>query len=219
MKQIFGNRSTFLSMSAVGVLLLLAALVNLHEDKKGVQSCGNPSLNHSCVMKTIFGLNTKEETGLISTFTTESLTDAAVKKGLAWIEKAQTNDGGWGAGTHARQDILDPHAVPSDPATTALVAMALLRTENTLQKGEYSADLKKANEFLMNQVEQCPDNQIYLTTLTNTQPQIKLGRNIDVILTAQFFTNLLRYDITDAELKKRVEKCLDKCVTRIQKEQ
>ena len=80
-------------------------------------------------------------------------------------------------------------------------------------------NLKKATDFLLKAVEECPDNQPYLTTLTNTQPQIKLGRNIDVILTAQFFTNMLRFDITDAQLKKRIEKALDKCVARIQKGQ
>jgi hypothetical protein len=114
---------------------------------------------------------------------------------------------------------MDPHAVKSDPATTSLVAMSLLRTDNTLQKGEYSKNVKKSLEFLLKAVEECPDNQPYLTLLTNTQPQIKLGRNIDVILTAQFFTNMLRYEINDAPLKKRIEKALDKCVTRIQKGQ
>ena len=40
-----------------------------------------------------------------------------------------------------------------------------------------------------------------------------------MILTAQFFTNMLRYDINDAAIKKRIEKALDKCVARIQKGQ
>src|SRR5678816_3949198 len=35
----------------------------------------------------------------------------------------------------------------------------------------------------------------------------------------RFFTNILRFDITDAQLKKRIEKALDKCVARIQKGQ
>ena len=97
--------------------------------------------------------------------------------------------------------------------------MSLLRTDNTLQKGDYSVNLKKATENLLKVVEECPGNQPYLTTLTNTQPQVKLGRNIDVILTAQFFTNILRYDINNASLKKRIENALDKCVARIQKGQ
>jgi hypothetical protein len=114
---------------------------------------------------------------------------------------------------------MDPHAVQSDPATTSLVAMSLLRTDNTLTKGTYSKNVKRATGFLLKAVEDCPENQPYITTLTNTQPQTKLGRNIDVILTAQFFTNLLRYDIADKALKQRVEKALDKCIARIQKSQ
>ncbi|HEX7847557.1 MAG TPA: hypothetical protein VF476_17275, partial [Chitinophagaceae bacterium] len=82
-----------------------------------------------------------------------------------------------------------------------------------------SNNLKRSVEFLLITIETCPDNQPYLTTLENTQAQTKLGRNIDVILTAQFFTNMLRYPITDMAIKARVEKALDKCVIRIEKSQ
>ncbi len=170
-------------------------------------------------MKTILGIDTSEEGKFISTFKTPETVELSVKRGLEWMGKAQAPDGGWGAGTHSRQDINDPHAVSSDPATSALVAMALLRTDNTLNNGEYSNNLERSLEFLLKATEDCPDNQPYLTTLTNTQPQIKLGRNIDVILTAQFFTNLLRYKLNNEALKKRIEKALDKCVARIQQGQ
>lgn len=221
MNFIFQKRNVLLSVSALAVAGLLATTTISHDkqSKKEVQCCNNPDLSHVCVMKTILGLDTTAEGKLISTFKTPELVEASLKKGLLWIDKAQGNDGGWGAGSHYNQGVMDPHAVPSDPATTSLVSMSLLRTENTLDKGDYSKNLKKGTEFLLKAVEECPDNQPYLTKLENTQPQIKLGRNIDVILTAQFFTNLLRYDITDAQLKKRVEKALDKCVARIQQGQ
>jgi len=221
MKFLFEKRNVLLSASALVVAGLLATttIKNDNSEKKMVKCCNNPNLNHVCIMKTIFGLDNSEEGKLISTFKTPALVEAAVKKGLVWMDKAQGDDGGWGAGSHYNQGVMDPHAVKSDPATTSLVAMSLLRTDNTLQKGEYSKNLKKSLEFLLQAVEQCPDNQPYLTTLANTQPQIKLGRNIDVILTAQFFTNMLRYEISDAQLKKRIEKALDKCVVRIQKGQ
>ena len=170
-------------------------------------------------MKTIFGLDTSKDGTNTNSFSTPPLVEAAISKGLNWIEKAQGNDGGWGSGSHLNQGVMDPHAVASDPATTSLVGMALLRSGITLQKGNYAVNLKKGTEFLLKTVEECSDNQPYLTTLTNTQPQIKLGQNIDVILTAQFFTNLLRYELNDAALKKRVEKNLDKCIARIQKGQ
>ena len=156
-----------------------------------VRCCSNPEANHVCIMKTILGLDTTQEGRGISSFKTPEKVEASIKKGLLWMDKAQATDGGWGAGTHYNQSVMDPHAVASDPATTSLVAMALLRTDNTLEKGEYAKNLKRATEFLVKSVENCPDNQPYLTTLTGTQPQIKLGRNIDVILTAQFFTNSL----------------------------
>lgn len=212
------KRNIFLSASVIAVAGLLAfTTINSDHSKNNiVKCCNNPNLNHVCIMKTILGLDTTHEGKEISTFQTPETVDLSIKKGLDWIDKAQSEDGGWGAGTHSRQDILDPHAVSSDPATTSLVAMSLLRTDNSLDKGTYSKNLKRSLEFLLKTTEECPDNQPYLTTLTNTQPQIKLGRNIDVILTAQFFTNILRYNLDDEAVKKRIEKALDKCIARIQ---
>lgn len=221
MKILFVKRKILLSVSALAFAGLLASMTSGKNNNaaKNVESCNNPDVSHVCIMKTIFGLDTSQEQNLISTFKTPEIVEAAIKKGLVWTDKAQGNDGGWGAGSHYNQGVMDPHAVTSDPATTSLVAMSLLRTDNTLTKGEYSKNLKNATEFLLKEVENCPDNQPYLTKLENTQPQIKLGRNIDVILTAQFFTNILRYDINDVQLKKRIEKALDKCIARIQKGQ
>ena len=61
---------------------------------------------------------------------------ASIDEGLEWLENAQNKDGGWGAGSHGMQGVLDPH-VESDPATTAMVAMALQRNGTTLQNGQY----------------------------------------------------------------------------------
>ena len=220
MKLLFVKRNVLLSLSSALIAGLIIFSGKKHEPEKTIaRCCNNPAVNHVCVMKTILGIDTSQEGKWISTFKTPEKVEASVKKGLDWINKAQGNDGGWGAGSHARQDVMDPHAVTSDPATTSLVAMSLLRTDNTLEKGIHSKNLKRGTEFLLKAIEDCPPNQVYITTLTNTQPQSKLGRNIDVILTAQFFTNILRYDISDSELKKRIEKALDKCVTRIQQSQ
>ena len=216
-----GRHRVLLSVSALAVAGLFATINNGQDktEKKVVKCCNNTSMSHTCIMKTILGIDTSEEGKRISTFKTPENVELSVKKGLEWMGNAQAPDGGWGAGSHSRQEIIDPHAVTSDPATTSLVAMALLRTDNTLENGAYSENLKKSLKFLLKTTEECPDNQPYLTTLTNTQPQIKLGRNIDVILTAQFFTNLLRYKLNNEAMKERIEKALDKCVARIQKGQ
>jgi hypothetical protein len=170
-------------------------------------------------MKTILGIDTSEEGKMISSFVTSPMVDSSLKRGIKWIVTAQAPDGGWGSGNHNAQHIRDPHAVETDPASTALVGMSLLRTDNTLEKGEYAAALKKGTEYLLKTIENCPDEQLQITTLNATQPQVKLGRNIDVILTAQFFTNLLRYNLKDEQLKQRVERALDKCIAKVQKTQ
>ena len=220
MRSLIIKKTILLSASALAMASLMVLVTsNRTVEKKDAVCCNNPDQNHVCVMKTILGIDTSEESQKISTFKTTETVEIAVKNGLSWMGKAQNIDGGWGSGSHYRQDIRDPHAVQSDPATTSLVAMAMLRTENTLEKGEDSKNLKESLEFLLKTVETCPDNQPYLTTQQNTQAQTKLGRNIDVILTAQFLTNILRYEITDESIKSRIEKALDKCVARIEKSQ
>jgi hypothetical protein len=221
MTRVRKSRYVFLPMAAMGIAFLIVSFNknNEHHFKNGAVCCNNPRVNHVCIMKTIFGLDTAKDQNALTFSVSSPLVDLSIKKGLEWMSSAQAKDGGWGAGTHNRQEVLDPHAVQSDPATTAIVAMSFLRTDNTLEKGNYSTNLKKATDFLIETVEACPDNQPYLTNLINTQPQIKLGRNIDVILTAQFFTNIIRYNISDPSLKRRIEKALDKCIHRIEKGQ
>jgi hypothetical protein len=139
--------------------------------------------------------------------------------GLDWLTRAQHRDGGWGAGTHARQEIHDPHAVATDPATTAVVAMSLMRSGNTLQKGAYAAALKKALNYMLTAAEQANPDAMNITSLQGTQIQTKLGANIDVILAAQFFSNIIDHAGHNSELRNRISTALDICVSKIQKAQ
>lgn len=178
-----------------------------------------PAKEPECVMKTLFGLDTKAPQLIpVDRQQLSAEAKAAIFSGLNWILKAQQEDGGWGSGSHAYQDVRDPHKVQADPATTALVSMALLRTGNTLSAGTYTKALKQGTLFLLQAVEKWSADQPYLTTLSGTQPQTKLGANIDAILTVQFFTNLLKYE-TQHEWNGRIRSALDKCVQRIQNEQ
>lgn len=140
----------------------------------------------------------------------------SVEHGLQWLMQAQQADGGWGAGSHQRQHITNPHAVETDPATTAMVAMAMLRSGTTLSSGQFSAKLRKALDHLLEAVEESPATSVNITTLTGTQIQTKLGGNIDVILTSQFLSNILPYVEDDPELQKRVRTSQDICVKKIQ---
>ncbi|MBL8749278.1 MAG: terpene cyclase/mutase family protein [Planctomycetes bacterium] len=141
---------------------------------------------------------------------------AHVEKALDWLAGAQQPNGGWGAGSHARQDIRDAHAVPTDPATTAVAAMALVRAGNALDHGDYAAVLQKATDHLLGVVESAKDEGPQITDLTGTQPQAKMGQNVDTALTAQFFARLLHETKLAADVRTRVQRALDKCLRKIE---
>ena len=141
---------------------------------------------------------------------------SSIDEGLSWLADAQHNDGGWGAGSRNRQDIRDPHAVKSDPATTAMVAMSLARSGSTIKSGEYSGELKNALNYLIDAVESSDENSLNITTQTGTQPQSKLGQNIDVVLTSQFLSNIIHDLDHDPQLKRRVRRSIQKCVDKIE---
>ncbi|HET9435144.1 MAG TPA: hypothetical protein VFO37_15370, partial [Chitinophagaceae bacterium] len=155
-------------ISAITILASSSKTGQLNSSKSIVKCCSNPTPNHVCVMKTILGIDSSDDGKRVSTFITSPMVDSAVKRGIAWIAAAQAPDGGWGSGSHAAQNIQDPHAVSTDPASTSLVTMSLLRNDNSLEKGKYAAALKKGTEYLLKAVDNCPANQIQITTLTNT---------------------------------------------------
>jgi hypothetical protein len=164
-----------------------------------------------CVFRTVMGEESSEN---MSGYKTPEHVATALNHGLEWMLTAQNKDGGWGAGTHARQDILDPHAVSSDPATTSMVAMAMLRTGS--KPGQ--KQLQDAIEYLLRSVENSSPQSFNITDQTGTQIQTKLGQNIDVILASQFFSNLLD-QLDESSLKERVRKANTVCVNKIQKAQ
>lgn len=169
-----------------------------------------------CVFRTVMG---EEPSDNMAIFNTPERVTSSLDRGLVWMAKAQNQNGGWGAGSHSRQDIIDPHAVNTDPATTSMVAMALLRTGSNTKSGPYKDQLNKAIEYLLRAVEQSPANAMNITDQTGTQIQSKLGQNIDVILTSQFFSNLLDEIEDNPALKERVKKANTVCVNKIQKAQ
>ena len=142
-----------------------------------------------------------------------------VKKSLDWLAQSQHDDGGWGGGTSSRQSIRDPHAVKGDPATTSFAAMAFLRSGHTPKKGKYKDVVRKATEYLVKVVETAPDEGPRITQLTGTQPQAKMGPYVDTSLTARYLARVLNEMSKKDELRKRVDKAIDKCIAKIQNSQ
>lgn len=169
-----------------------------------------------CVFRTIMG---EESSVNHLVFKTPENVQRSVDRGLAWMIEAQNSNGGWGAGSHHRQNITNPHAVQTDPATTAMVAMALLRSGTTLSEGNYSGNLQKALYYLLDAIEASEPNSHNITSITGTQIQTKLGNNIDVILTSQFLSNIQKYLPLGENLTTRVKNCQNICVDKIQRAQ
>ncbi len=155
---------------------------------------------------------------------TQSLDDVKplpdfVKNGMQWLADAQFENGGWGAGSHARQDIRDPGAVQIDPATTAFSAMALMRSGSTLTDGPYQEHVTKAVHYMLELVENYPEEGVSITNIRGTQPQAKLGQNIDVSMTAQLFTRVLPHTKHDPALENRVRRALEICLDKLSRAQ
>ena len=138
------------------------------------------------------------------------------RKGVAWLIAAQHNDGGWGGGSHAHQDVRDPHAVTTDPATTSFTLLALLRAGHTPIGGDYQSQVRKGLEYLVAAVEKAPAEGPLVTDVEGTQPQIKLGRYVDTAMTAQYLARALAMLPKEDALHARVDKALDKCLAKLQ---
>ncbi len=141
---------------------------------------------------------------------------AFVSKGLDWLLGAQHESGGWGAGSHAKQNIRDAHAVQTDPATTAFVGLAIIRAEGGTVSEAFLPGLLKATDYIANEVEAAPKGP-KITSLSGTQPQTKLGPFVDTAMAAQFFARML--PMLERERRIRIEKALDICVAKLESSQ
>ncbi|TWT53159.1 hypothetical protein Pla22_07870 [Rubripirellula amarantea] len=142
-----------------------------------------------------------------------------IKRGIKWLVAAQQANGGWGAGSHAHQEIRDPNAVPTDPATTAFAATALLKAGHTPTSGDYQDAVRQATENLVATVEAAEPKNAKITSLSGTQPQRKLGEMIDTAMTAQFLTRVAEHLPQNDPLAKRVEAALSECLERLERTQ
>ncbi|MEO9966341.1 MAG: hypothetical protein ABJF11_11165 [Reichenbachiella sp.] len=203
-------------MFAVGLLLSFAPSFKSTNknprDHNHIKMCGAKG----CTFKTIFG---EESADGHSHFKNVAKVEQALGSGLSFLASVQQKNGGWGAGSHSYQQLRDATAVSTDPATTAMVGMAMLRAKSTLTNGKYSSALTRATEYLLSAVEDTPKDRLKITELENTQIQVKLGDNIDAVLAAQYFNNLLELNDLPAKTEDRVRSALADCVARIQTNQ
>ena len=165
-----------------------------------------------CVFMSVMG---EQSVSNYAQYKDDSKMTAVIEDGQKWLLNAQNKDGGWGAGSHSNQSEMNPHAVSSDPATTAMAAMALYRCGHTIDKGIYKEKLSDALLFLLNEVEKNKDQE-FITQIRGTQIQTKLGQNIDAVLILQFLNQVIP-TLTNQQMTDRVEKAIQICVDKVEK--
>ena len=215
-KLIFGTIALFV----VTILCLSFSNSNSPNCHKTKHTRGNAEMKsveaHGCVFKTVFEDQAPNDQWY---YPIPQDVTQKIHKGLAWIKTAQHENGGWGAGSHAKQHVRDPHAVQTDPATTAMVAMALMRTGSSLDEGPFANELTAALEYIQKTIETSDNNSHNITNLQHTQIQSKLGANIDVVLSAQLLTNVLDIISKNDARYNRIMTNLNTCTAKIQNAQ
>jgi hypothetical protein len=140
----------------------------------------------------------------------------AVDKGVKWLVSVQGKDGGWGQDGGETSYVRQGERLESngnDVANTAVAAEALLHAGSA-----YREQVQKAVDFILQRVEQSPEDGLAVTNVTSTQIQRKLGPYIDTFLTSKLLAEL-DGTLADAHTNTRVRKALQKCVAKIEKNQ
>jgi hypothetical protein len=203
----------FIGISAVGFTLVSFVSIPVTENLL-VDENDEDDVEKTCVFNTVMGIQSSDSFFI---FKTPEKVELSLQSSLSWMAGSQLADGGWGCGSHANQRNLDPLSVKSDPATTSVVLMALMRMGHNHEKGQYSKEFNKGSKFILAAVEGASQDELNITKLTGTQIQSKLGYNIDVVLSAQFLANWLDELGQQHSEYNRVLSALNTCTEKIQR--
>ena len=133
---------------------------------------------------------------------------------------------GHGAGTgqraHRKHESQTAHLRSVDPPTGPYAqnrkVQALLRAGHTPSRGAYRESVRRGVEFLLRHVENSPEEGLAVTSIRDTQIQRKLGPYIDTFLSAMVLAEL-DGNMGDARSNDWVRRALQKCVTKIERNQ
>jgi len=127
--------------------------------------------------------------------------------GARWLVENQNPDGGWGAGVWGR----DVRGASSDIATTSLAVLALPRDA----KGEpaHRKAIERGVDFVVRAVESSPLEGARLQGPEGTQPQYKLGPNVDTHFAALMLGEVSK-NLALAE-ERRIGAAYDKVLTKV----
>ncbi len=136
---------------------------------------------------------------------------ATRRAGARWLVQHQNADGGWGAASFAQRNSNRGASGQSDLATTSLSLMALQRDAG--KTDAHQASIRKGLDYVLTAIEKSPSDGVGLNGPTGTQPQGKLGPNVDT-----HFAALLLGDVDERvgeKLYTRTQIAYDKVLTKV----
>jgi hypothetical protein len=140
----------------------------------------------------------------------------SVQKGAKWLASVQGSNGGWGQDGGETSYVREGERLESngnDVANTAVAALALRRAGK-----EYQPAIDRAVKFILNNVENSPQEGLLITKVNGTQIQRKLGPYIDTFLTSKLLSEI-DGTLPSTTENLRVRKALEKCVAKIEHNQ
>jgi hypothetical protein len=152
--------------------------------------------------------------------------DDALTAGFDYLLKQQHSDGGWGQGGGWRQNggsqggrveganVEDP----PDVGNTCVGLMAVLRANAVRETDSFTTAIRKAFDFVAKQVEASDDESLYVTSIRDTQLQVKIGAYVDTFL-AGWALSELKGKLGNDDAEKRRSAALDKVVRKIERNQ
>ena len=152
--------------------------------------------------------------------------EKTVKSGLAYLINQQHESGGWGQGGGWRQNHAQSSSGrvegenikdPPDLGNTCISLMALLRAGHDPINGEHKEIARKAFEFICTEVDKADVDSLYVTSVRDTQLQVKIGTYVDTFLAAWTLSELK--DRIDAKDEPRRIALLDKVIRKIERHQ
>jgi hypothetical protein len=149
---------------------------------------------------------------------TRPQTDTAqVNQGLAWLAKAQLNNGAWGQGDESLQmgnGLATIRALPN-VADTCMALMALYHAGSSPTAGQYKVNIVSAVNFVCGQIEAADDQSLSITSLSGTRTQMKLGQYIDTFMAAQALAEL-KGKMDSSSANQRVDLALKKVLHKME---
>jgi squalene-hopene cyclase-like protein/prenyltransferase/squalene oxidase-like repeat protein len=173
------------------------------------------------VVGSVFALATLGLLGSSTTVKTDDVAWTATGRGVQWLVSVQGKDGGWGQDGGETSYVRNGERLESrgnDVANTAVSVLALMRAGNTPVRGPHRVAVARGIEFLLKNVEQSPEQGLAVTNVTDSQIQRKLGPFIDTFLASMALAEA-DGNMPDAASNGRAHRCLEKVVSKIEKNQ